>query len=110
MTADRSKLPDKPTTGSEVDAFLRQLAATPAVRPAPGARGRLLFALDATASRQPTWDVACQLQAEMFTEAAALGGLDIQLAYYRGFGEFETSRWLGDSQELMRRMIGVSCL
>ena len=53
MTADRSKLPDKPATG-EVDAFLRQLAATPAARPAAGQRGRLLFALDATASRQPT--------------------------------------------------------
>jgi hypothetical protein len=108
---ERGKLPEKkpPEKGSEVDQFVKKLASIQAVR-VPGGRGRLLFALDATASRQPTWDVACQLQAEMFGEAAALGGLDIQLAYYRGFGEFETSRWLGDSQELMRRMIGVTCL
>ena len=49
-----------------------------------GQRGRLIFALDATMSRQPTWDTACQLQADMFREAAAIGGLDVQLVYYRG--------------------------
>ena len=31
-------------------------------------RSRLIFALDATASRQPTWDTAAQLQAEMFDD------------------------------------------
>ena len=48
------------------------------------ARGRLIFALDATASREPTWDMAAQLQAAMFEEAAKIGGLDVQLVYYRG--------------------------
>lgn len=110
MTADRSRLPDKPATGSQVDAFLRQLAATPAARPAPGRRGRLLFALDATASRQPTWDRACQIQAEMFKETAALGGLDVQLAFYRGFGEFETSAWFDRADDLLKKMIAVTCL
>jgi hypothetical protein len=110
MTADRSKLPDKPATGSAVDAFLRQLAATPAARPAPGQRGRLLFALDATASRQPTWDRACHLQGEMFKETAALGGLDIQLAFYRGFGEFEASAWFDRAGDLLTKMTAVSCL
>ena len=110
MTADRSKLPDKPATGSEVDAFLRQLTATPAARPAPGQRGRLLFALDATASRQPTWDRACHIQGEMFKETAALGGLDIQLAFYRGFGEFEASAWFDRAEDLLKRMTAVTCL
>jgi len=110
MTADRSKLPDKPATGSEVDAFLRQLAATPAVRPAPGQRGRLLFALDATASRQPTWDRACHIQGEMFKETAALGGLDVQLAFYRGFGEFAASAWFDRTEDLLKRMTAVTCL
>ena len=105
---DRNKLPDRPAAGA-VDAFLKKLAAMPAVR-AAGARGRLIFSLDATASRQPTWDRACELQAEMFTEAAALGGLDVQLVFYRGFGEFEASRWLGASGELTKRMTGVRCL
>jgi hypothetical protein len=103
-----SKLPEKPQSG-EVAAFLEKLAATPAVR-AAGARGRLLFGLDATASRQPSWDRAMQLQAEMFSEAARLGGLDIQLAYYRGFGEFTATGWLSDSDALLRRMTGVTCL
>jgi hypothetical protein len=108
--ADRSRLPDKPATGGEVDAFLRQLAATPAARPAPGQRGRLLFALDATASRQPTWDRACHIQAEMFKETAALGGLDVQLAFYRGFGEFEASAWFDRADDLLKKMTAVRCL
>ena len=110
MTADRSRLPDKPAAGGEVDAFLRQLAATPAVRPAPGERGRLLFALDATASRQPAWDRACHIQGEMFRETAALGGLDVQLAFYRGFGEFEASAWFDRADDLLKKMTAVTCL
>ena len=41
-----------------IDAFLEKVRAPATV--SPGARGRLIFALDATASRQPTWDTACQ--------------------------------------------------
>ncbi len=80
----------------------------PAVRDA-GDRGRLIFAMDATASREPSWDRACQIQGEMFSETAALGGLDIQLCYYRGYGEFETSPWLSSAEALLQRMTSVSC-
>ena len=66
----------------------------------PGARGRLIFALDATMSRQPTWDTACRLQADMFREAAAIGGLDVQLVYYRGLGECRASRWVSQAERL----------
>jgi hypothetical protein len=45
----------------------------------------------------------------MFRETAALGGLDIQLCYYRGFGEFNASPWLSSSDELLKRMTSVSC-
>src|SRR3546814_20246813 len=38
-----------------------------------GRRGRLLFALDATASRQPLWDRAARITAEMFLAAAKPG-------------------------------------
>jgi hypothetical protein len=110
MTADRSRLPGKPAAAGEVNAFLRQLAATPAVRPAPGERGRLLFALDATASRQPAWDRACHIQGEMFRETAALGGLDVQLAFYRGFGEFDASVWFDRADDLLKKMTAVTCL
>jgi len=99
----------KPATRDEVDAFLRKVAATPAVKPA-GRRGRLIFAMDATASREPTWDRACHIQGQMFETTASLGGLKIQLCYYRGYGEFKASPWLTGSKELLKRMTGVFCL
>src|ERR1700746_501871 len=81
-----SSLPDaKTSTTEDIAAFV---AKARAMSPrAEGARGRLFFALDATMSRQPTWDMACTLQADMFREAASLGSLDIRLVYYRGFNE-----------------------
>ena len=96
------------STQGQVDAFLAKVRAAPV--PAPGRRGRLIFALDATASREPTWDVAMQIQGEMFSETAALGGLDIQLAYYRGFAEFVAGPWEARAADLLRRMSAVSCL
>ncbi len=96
------------SSGAEVDAFLRKVAQSTA--PASGAgRGRLIFAMDATASRQPTWDQACHIQGEMFRETSALGGLEIQLIFYRGFGECKASSWIANSDELLRRMTSVSC-
>jgi hypothetical protein len=75
----------------------------------PGKRGRLVFALDATMSRQPTWDAACTLQAEMFREAAKTGGLDIQLVYFRGLGECRASGWVRQSDRLAELMSRIDC-
>jgi len=100
-------LPQK-SSRAAIDAFVKQVRSTPALK-AGRERGRLMFAMDATASREPTWDRACQIQGEMFSETAALGGLDIQLCYYRGFGEFEASPWLSSAPALLQRMTGVSC-
>jgi len=93
---------------AEVDRFVREVGQL-APRPA-GTRGRLLFALDATASREPTWDLATSLQGEMFIAAAQSGGLDIRLAFYRGFDEFKVSRRTSDGRELARLMGAVRCL
>jgi hypothetical protein len=106
-------MPDRPSkdleprsSRAEIDAFLRQAAA----RPAPsGGRGRLLFALDATASREPTWNEAARIQADMFEAVGALGGLEIQLCYYRGLRELTFSPWTGDSAVLAARMREVQC-
>ncbi|MEY9753157.1 VWA domain-containing protein [Bradyrhizobium yuanmingense] len=76
---------------------------------APGARGRLIFALDATMSRQPTWDMACALQADMFRETAALGSLDIRLVYYRGLNECRATAWISDSARLATLMSKIDC-
>jgi hypothetical protein len=68
-----------------------------------------MFALDATASREPSWDQACQIQAEMFDATASLGGLDVQLCYFRGFREFRASPWVADARQLGRLMGSVRC-
>ncbi len=106
--ADERKLPSK-SSNAEVDAFLKKVAMTPASGGA-GGRGRLIFAMDATASREPTWDRASHIQAEMFKETADLGGLEIQLVFYRGFGECRASGWVRDADDLLRRMTAVTCL
>jgi hypothetical protein len=106
MSDDSKKL--TPSARRDINSFLEKAAQTPRIK-STGGRGRLIFAMDATASREAAWDHASRLQADMFTEAAALGGLDIQLCYYRGYGEFEASPWLSNSQDLLRRMTGVSC-
>lgn len=98
----------KRSSRAEIDAFVRNVAMTPSRR-AGGRRGRLIFAMDATASRQPTWDRACHIQAEMFSETAQLGGLEIQLCYFRGFREFEASAWTADAASLLKIMTSVSC-
>src|SRR3546814_15791444 len=112
MAGERDKTPARPAEtapSADVQAFLRKVAATPS--PGAGAsRGRLMFALDATASRQPTWDRACRIQAEMFHATAAIGGLDVQLVFYRGFGECKASPWVSDAAALARKMTAVGCL
>lgn len=108
MASDEKRLPDKASAASDVEGFLAKLSVTPKARPS-GQRGRLIFALDATASRQPAWDQAAQIQGEMFLATSALGGLEMQLCFYRGFGEFKASPWLSRSQDLVRLMTSVTC-
>ncbi|HEY8268488.1 MAG TPA: VWA domain-containing protein [Xanthobacteraceae bacterium] len=91
----------------EIDAFLKQ-ARSLGPR-TDGKRGRLVFALDATMSRQPTWDLACKLQAEMFEETAAIGGLDVQLVFYRGISECASSAWVSDPARLASLMEKIDC-
>jgi hypothetical protein len=78
---------------SEIDAFLKQVKS---LTPAASGRGRLIFAMDATMSRQPSWDLALELQADMFNAVKAVGGLDVQLVYFRGFNECQASKWVSD--------------
>jgi len=103
---DSSEAPAKASARSEIDAFL---AKARTLAPAGEGRGRLIFALDATMSRQPTWDTACRLQAEMFEEAGKVGRLDIQLVYFRGFNECRASRFVGDARSLRDLMTGIDC-
>lgn len=113
--SDKSKLPRKEgesaidsSSSSDVDAFLAKVNALAPAHTA-GPRGRLIFAMDATMSRQPTWDMALALQADMFEVVKTLGGLDVQLIYFRGFNECRASKWASNPAALARLMTSVSC-
>lgn len=101
------QLTPKPANAA-VAAFLARAQGV-AVR-APSQQGRLLFTMDATASRQPSWDRACHLMGDMIEATQDIGGLAIQLAYWRGHMEFAATPFLTDGAELTRRMAGVRCL
>ncbi len=120
---------DLPAAAEEVRPSARGPAETPAETPADASRdvadfvskmkqmtpaagtgrGRLIFAMDATMSRQPTWDMALQLQGQMFDAVRDVGGLDVQLVFYRGFGECRHSRWVSNPEALARLMTQVGC-
>jgi hypothetical protein len=100
--------PAPTSSRAEIDAFLHKVRTLGSVAQG-GQRGRLIFALDATMSRQPLWDTACRLQGDMFRETAAIGGLDVQLVYYRGLGECRASRWVSDARQLGALMERIDC-
>ena len=109
MSKDRSPpTPAPASTRPEIEAFIERVRSL-APASMPGKRGRLIFALDATMSLQPTWDSACALQADMFREAASIGGLDIQLVYFRGLGECRASGWVAASGRLAELMSRIDC-
>ena len=95
------------TTRSDLDNFLADMMATK--KSDVAASGRLIFALDATMSRQETWDAACSMQGEMFRTVASIGGLNVQLVYYRGLDECRASRWVTDPERLANLMTRIDC-
>jgi hypothetical protein len=101
-----AKPPSRRSSSQEVTQFLKK---SRAIAQFVERQPRLLFAVDATASRQPTWDHASQLQQEMFRASGKVATLSVQLCYYRGFNEFRASRWLTNSAELARLMERVRC-
>lgn len=116
MADAKSTAPVKPgaaqsevSASEDVTSFLEQVKRMPPVDKRAGERGRLIFAMDATMSRQPTWDRALQIQSEMFIETEKIGGLDVQLVYFRGFSECRASKWVSEPSALARMMTGVDC-
>ncbi len=101
-------LTDVPSSSEDVAAFLAKVR-TMAPQPGGTGRGRLIFAMDATMSREPTWDMALALQGEMFREVKSIGGLDVQLIFFRGLDECRSSGWVSDAEALARLMTSVKC-
>jgi hypothetical protein len=91
----------------DIDAFIAKIKTLPTI--STGERGRLLFAMDATMSRQPTWDLALALQSEMFDAVRDVGGLDVQLVYFRGHWECRSSDWVSNAERLADLMRQVQC-
>lgn len=107
VAAKGGALPDAQTSAAgDIAAFV---AKARAMMPGKAGSGRLIFALDATMSRQPTWDMACQLQADMFREAGSIGGLDVRLVYFRGLNECRASPWISDTAQIARLMSRIQC-
>lgn len=101
-----AKPPSSRSSSQDIAEFLQR---SKAIAQVVERQPRLLFAIDATASRQRAWDIATHHQQSMFLATAALSSLSVQLCYYRGFGEFRASPWLGDSDKLARLMGRVHC-
>jgi hypothetical protein len=99
-------LPAKPSSARDVDAFLNRAAKLPTLAQA---KGRLVFAIDATMSRQPTWRRAREIQSDMFNVAQSIGGLAVQLVFFRGAGEFYASDWTPSANTLANQMLDVTC-
>ena len=95
------------SSSSDIQAFLQK--AEDLKKAGQGGGGRLVFSLDATMSRQPTWDNACHLQAQMFDEVTGIGTLDVQLVYYRGLSECRASKWASDGRRLADIMGRIVC-
>lgn len=107
LDARHDRVPAKPTSDAAVADFIARIKAQSP--PAATRRGRLIFAMDATMSREPTWDMALGLQAEMFAAVRDVGGLDVQLVYFRGAGECRASKWVSDPDALARLMSKMQC-
>ena len=97
----------KRSDSAAIDAFVRQARAL--ATPSGEGEGRLILALDATMSRQPTWDLACRLQGEMFDAVGKAGGLSVQLVYFRGLSECRASRFVRDTGALKDLMTRIDC-
>jgi hypothetical protein len=106
VNQERGETAPAPSSSAEVSAFLDQVKARV---PAISGQGRLIFAMDATMSRQSSWDMALELQGDMFRAVKEAGGLDVQLVYFRGFNECRASKWVRDPDALARLMRQVSC-
>ncbi|TIX00531.1 MAG: VWA domain-containing protein [Mesorhizobium sp.] len=107
VSARVNPAPIKPQSNAgEIDAFIRQARTLAAS--ATGS-GRLILALDATMSRQPTWDLACELQGQMFDAVGKAGILSVQLVYFRDLGECRSSAFVTDTNALKQLMTRIQC-
>ena len=108
MTKDNKDITAR-SSSAEIAEFLKQADEMSKTVAGSTCSGRLMFAMDATASRQPTWDSACELQSQMFEATRHVGNLKVQLCFYRGFHESRFSKWFSSPAQLHKAMSTVFC-
>jgi hypothetical protein len=109
------KPPKLPATRSAFLDKVRQSKAVASATPretlakalAPSGRPRLLFAMDATASREPSWQLAQTITGAMF--AAVPGALDVALAYHGGGRLKEVTPFAADTRAFLDKVHTVQC-
>lgn len=106
MNRQKDRLPAR---SDNIDSFLTKVDNVRTMASHGKRPDRLAFIIDATASRQPTWDHACQIQGNMFRAVANTGRLEVQLVYFRGMEDFYYSDWKSDAESLLQEMTGVRC-
>jgi hypothetical protein len=106
-SGNKAVFPTKGKVSNDIADFVSKVSSV--ARPNAAEDGRLLFAMDATMSRQPTWDLACSLQGEMFRAIPKDSALQVQLLYFRGFGECRSSKWVVNSGALAKLMSSIAC-
>jgi len=105
-TAAKPNLDTRKSSSGDISAFLK---AAERVKPSADGRGRVILALDATMSRQPTWDLAVEIQGQMFEAVSSSTPLQMQLVFFRGYGECRASDWARDGKTLANRMSRINC-
>jgi hypothetical protein len=71
--------------------------------------GRLLFGVDLTSSRQPSFNQAQRAMTAMFETIKTIGAIAVKLIYFRGMNECRESKWYDDPRILIESMRRLSC-
>ncbi len=92
------------SSSQEISSFLKTASKVDSSK-----SGRLIFSLDATMSRQPTWTRAMTIQSSMFDAVGKAGGLSVQLVFFRGIDECRASKWVINAAALRDLMQNIQC-
>ncbi|MCD8566387.1 MAG: VWA domain-containing protein [Alphaproteobacteria bacterium] len=71
--------------------------------------GRVGFIIDATGSRESTWNEAQKIQTDMFSSVAGKGGLKLKLTHFGG-STLSVHEWMDDPNAVASKMKEVSCM
>lgn len=104
--SDKAGFLDKVRRGKAISATSKQETLKKAIT--NDSRPRLLFAMDATASREQSWNVALEITGAMFE--AVPGALDVALAYHGGGRVREVTPFSSNAKAFLDKVQQVRCI